>query len=386
MSKKVFSKTMFFVGRVLPASDPNLPNKELSPNDFNVENAKEMKLAGHPIYDEHCWDKSKGKILYSFTNHDNTKFILGKLNDKELQNQVRTGEKRELSLTHHFSVNIKDDGTEIQTRIPLEVSLTKKGNRPNCDIIHFFDQHVFPNSSASYLNNMSAEQPTQTQPAAPAATPEATPAAPSEPTPIDYDSMDATKVIEALKAEGMTADEAFLKVVEMTRQLRQLNTQVGHLSEEKEDLEAVRRIQEQAAVDAYADDLRRQGINVNDDMKKIFLDMVHQQPQNMQVIMANAKTSAEYISEQDRQLKNYREQEARKREKRGARGWLNSTTHRVGSASSGPSGMFKNSAYDRVVNAQGQQAIRAPFVSEATQPYAQGMSTDEFKSTLSNLL
>lgn len=371
---------MFFVGRVLPASDPNLPSKQLHPNDFNVQHAKEMKLAGHPLYDEHDWSSDpKGKILYSFTNDDNTKFILGKLTDQELQSQVRRGEKKELSLTHHFSVNIKDDGTEIQTRIPLEVSLTKKGNRPNCDIIHFFDQQFFKNST------MSAQQTeqTQAQQAEPQQTQQAeTPHAES----LDYDTMDPAKVIEALKAEGMTADEAFVQLVQMKRELRQLNNQVGHLNEEKQDIEAARLVQERAAVDSFVEDLQRQGVAVNDDMRKIFMDMVHTQPQNMQVIMANNKTCANKHDDMARQLQNYREQEQRKREKRGARSWLNSTTHRVGNASSGPSGMFKNSAYERVTTPQGTPALRTPYISQADQPYAQGMSNEEFSSTLSNLV
>lgn len=206
-----------------------------------------------------------------------------------------------------------------------------------------------------------------------------------EASPQDYDNMDPSKVIEALKAEGMTADEAFIQLVNMKRELRQLTSQVGHLNEEKEDLEAVRRIQEQAAVDNYVEDLRRQGINVDETMKKIFMDMVHTQPQNFQVVMANNKTAASKHEEMARQLQNYREQEQRKREKRGARGWLNSTSHRV-SSSSGPSGMFKNSAYERVTNSEGAPALRVPFISEAAQPYAQGMSNEEFSSTLSSLI
>lgn len=375
---------MFFIGRILPASDPKLPNKELSPNDFNVDNARDLKLAGHPMYDEHDWTTDpKGRILYSFTNDDGTKFVLGKITDRKLQTEVRKGDKRELSFTHHWSVNINPNGTEIQTRIPLEVSVTKKGNRPNCLIIYFFDKQIFPNSFSKANTKSMATQHTEPQTQDPTPTPQTQAQSPTQEQSLDYDTMDPSQVIELLKAEGMTGDEAFVQLVEMKKQLGQLSSQVGQLSDQNKDSEAARMIQEAAAVEAYEADLVSQGVQVTENMHKMFMDMIHTKPQQMQMVMTNNKVQAQQHLEMKRQLQSYREQEQRKREKRGARNWLNSSTsHRVGQASSGPSGMFKNSAYDRVSTPAGTPALQIPFVSEAQQPYAQGMSNDEFAATL----
>lgn len=334
---------------MIGAPDDNLHPKEIEPNDFNSANTQELDLSGHPIYDEHNTFNRVGRVLRSFTGNDKTKFILGRLENKQSQDEVRDGVKRELSMTHHFRAQIKDDGTEIQTRVPMEVSLTKAGNRKNCDIIYHFDRPM-----SAPVTPPAVAAPV----AAPAPAPVPAPVAVAEST-ADFETMNSDDLLKTLVAENMPINEAYQHIINMTMRLRAAE---GTLGAQTQDLEALKRSQNEAAVNQHLATLQESGVAVTDAMRNSYMDMANRFPQQLQMEMVNTEKLASNSKQMLTELNALREQNARRREKKGLGAYL----HRVGTASQskfGPSGVFNNSVYERQVETE-IPAFKRAFVSQ----------------------
>lgn len=397
---------MFFVGRILPPpkttttpESTNKPPQRRPANDFSERHALEMNLANHPLYDNHNWDKPVGKILYSYTNKlDNTKHIWGRINpeEEELRSRVRSGDVRELSLTHFFSMHFNEDGTKVQSRIPLEVSLTKKGNRPNCDIIHYFEQEDLPKNELLTNSKMSQPPPstsaTQDFSAAAAATTAAPPSQPesaaaSADGSLDaFDSMDTDAIVDSLKKSGMTGDEAFRRMVEALRKLGQTDLAAEQISNRAKQLEAEKQAQTEQATQKWLANLQRMKVSVPPDVKRIqehMSQLSNTQPQLFQEILANDETAAAHITSLESRIAQYEERESKRREKKGlppsrntALDWVNHRLSSAGASSkasydSSASGIFRNSFLAEVATGttsapQGaKRTYSAPIIEEA---------------------
>jgi len=127
---------LVFVGVAHPPQGLIPPTKDVGVNQFCTDNLRQMKLSGLPIGYEH--EYPVGKIIHAATGSQDTKMVVGHIpaEQTDIIKKIEEGQLPDLSLTHSFSVWNEDDGTEIQERQPIEVSLTKKGNRPGCKIIH----------------------------------------------------------------------------------------------------------------------------------------------------------------------------------------------------------------------------------------------------------
>jgi hypothetical protein len=395
---------MFFVGRILPPPKPTTPEPAATPpqrrpaNDFSERHALEMNLANHPLYDNHKWDKPVGKILYSYTNKlDNTKHIWGRINpeEEELRSRVRRGDVRELSLTHFFSMHFNEDGTKVQSRIPLEVSLTKKGNRPNCDIIHYFEQEDLPKNELLTNSKMSQAPPStsatqdfsssSSAPGAGAAPAPSQQAASADGSLEAFDSMDTDAIVDSLKKSGMTGDEAFRRMVEALQKLGQTDIAAEQISNRAKQLEAEKQAQTEQATQKWLANLQKMKVTVPPDVKRIqehMSQLSNTQPQLFQEILANDETAASHITSLESRIAQYEERESKRREKKGlppSRGtaldWVN---HRLSSASasskasydSSASGIFRNSFLTEVATGttnavQGaKRTYSAPIIEE----------------------
>lgn len=388
---------MFFVGRILPppkttttTESTNKPPQRRPANDFSERHALEMNLANHPLYDNHNWNKPVGKILYSYTNKlDNTKHIWGRINpeEEELRSRVRSGDVRELSLTHFFSMHFNEDGTKVQSRIPLEVSLTKKGNRPNCDIIHYFEQEDLPKNELLTNSKMSQAPPPSTS--APQDFSAAPPPSQSESAASSleaFDSMDTDAIVDSLKKSGMTSDEAFRRMVEALQKLGQTDLVAEQISNRAKQLEAEKQAQNEQATQKWLANLQKMKVSVPPDVKRIqehMSQLSNTQPQLFQEILANDETAAAHITSLENRIAQYEERESKRREKKGlppirntALDWVNHRLSSAGASSkasydSSASGIFRNSFLAEVATGttnapQGPKRVySAPIIEEA---------------------
>jgi hypothetical protein len=365
---------MYFVGRIYGAAKQGLDPKELEPNDFLEP--ERLDLSGHPIYDEHDTTRRVGRVLHSFTSpHDSSKFVLGRIEagETDLQEQVRNGSKQELSLMHVWWPEFKDDGTEVQKRIPFEVSLTKQGNRPNCEIIHLFEKTMSATTST-------LPPPAATAAAAQAPPPETAAAAStiSNDTTTHMDTYDEGKLLQTLKDEQIPLDEAYRHIAALTGKFKALEAAMGSMSSQTDNQEALARAQYEIDAKEWLAAQQRAGLVLTPEIVNATMDMNQRTPQLEQLIMANNlrlfKTVEQQNTEMMGELKVLREFHAAKRAKKpsGVGAYLDSlgssSTHRTGSVSRGPSAMLKNSAVSvRVAEAMETPAFKRGFASQLDQ-------------------
>lgn len=392
---------MYFVGRVYGAADPGLDPKELDPNSFSADQHAALDLSGHPIYDEHDTTRRVGRVLRSFTSpHDSTKFILGRIEpaEDELRAQVRTGAKRELSMTHAWHAQFKDDGTEVQTRIPLEVSLTKQGNRPNCDIIYHFEKDM---SAAPVV---AAASPVA--PAAPVGSPIVAAAPPVASAPVQAqaqapvpDVYDEQKLVEALQADNMSTEDAIKYIAALSTQLNEARARLGSLSSQTQSQEEMARAQYVELAKQWLAMHERNGIPLDPAFVNSTMDMHGRPPQEQVLIMSNNVRAMEHmehkVNEAMAKLNTEREFFAAKRAKKPgkASAYLDTQlrSHTPGTASyaktGGHSGLFQNSVYTTAVaEAVESPAFRRGFASQLdVQPPVASQDPEAFRKKLMGL-
>jgi len=384
---------MYFLGRVYGAADATVHPRDLEPNDFTPAHAAALDLSGHPIYDEHDTTRRVGRVLRSFTSpYDHTKFVLGRIEAEHslLRDEVRSGAKRELSLQHFWHAGFSDDGTETQTRIPLEVSLAKQGNRPNCDIIYHFER------SMSATPPSAVATPAAAAPVGSPLPPVAAAAAPHDA--LSADQYDENKILESLKAENIPIDEAYGHIARMATQLRELQSTVGSLASQTQNQEALARAQFEAEAREYLALQESMGYTVTPEFRNATMDMDGRTPGSLQTVLANNVRFARSVKQQNAEmmaeLKVLREHHAARRAEKKGGGvgayltQLGGARHTPGTASyskNGPSGLFANSVYQTTVDAAvASPAFRRGFKSQLEEPpaAAASLSPEDFRKTL----
>lgn len=304
---------LLFLGRVLPAADAEVDLYKLHANDFKPAHTAQIRLRGMPLYREHKQHRTWGKILGNFQHDDGSQFIFARVDDPGLAEEIRSGKKRELSMSHYFQMHFNPDGTEVQTKIPYEVSVVKKGNRPGCFIYHFWETtsnpnltHIFQNSqkmstpaSADSSAGAAAPAPAAAAAAAPAVQPaaettatdasaSASASAQAEAPAFDPSNPDIEKLAAALKAEGMSTEELFREVARLTIEAKSGETDQQRVQELESKLKETQGINEERFVKTYRQHHEGQGLKWDDKLEQALRHMTHEMPLVHQETLVNS--------------------------------------------------------------------------------------------------
>jgi len=284
---------LVFVGVAHPPQGPTPPTKDVGVNQFCSDNLRDMKLTGLPVGYEH--EHPVGTIIHSATGAQSTKLIVGHIpeHEKATIERIENGDLPDLSLTHTFSVWNEEDGTEIQERQPIEVSLTKKGNRPGCKIIH---THRLPTRSTEYIRKKPLPQETMAE----------------ELSLADYGDE------EKIKALGWSQEDMMKAFVEATGALLRANERTTELEQEseamrkqKEELEAMSQKQLDELKEQLKTYLTPEGQEAPENLTKALTAFDSptsvEQSDMLRMIVQNAADRQEYIHRLEGELQKHRE-------------------------------------------------------------------------------
>lgn len=383
-----------FLGRVLPAANPDTPLSELHPNDFTEEITRQLRLAHVPLYRIHDTSKAMGKILGNFQHSDGSQFVWGRVDDQELADEIRRGDLAQLSMTHFFQADFNPDGTEVQTRIPLEVSVAKEGNRPNCDIVHFFEIGHSEDQSKVNFTRLFENMATPAEPKAVVAeTPAAEKPAESEApatqeggaadAQIDPENVTVESLIAAFKRDGLSDEQVLAELATIAINNHALKSKLQELeakNAELQKLEQVATVHDDVLFDAYRQNFQETDVAFPPEAETQIRDMIRMFPQGFKTILAN--TSQLALSNHRtalEELKAHRELNRSARAKDpspstfSAREYLESArnlesrNHRTGSRAQGILSNSKVESEVRKVSNTGSSAIIQPPAAEVRQ-------------------
>lgn len=286
---------LVFVGFAHPPQGPTPPTKDVGVNQFCSDNLRDMNLTGLPVGYEH--EHPVGTIIHSATGAQSTKLIVGHIpeHEKATIESIENGDLPELSLTHTFSVWNEKDGTEIQERRPIEVSLTKKGNRPGCKIIH---THRLPtrSSPADYISKEPLPQETMNE----------------ELSLADYGDVEKIKALGWSQEDMMKAfAEATGALLRANERATELEQQSENMRKQKEELEAVSQQQLDELKEQLKTYLTPAGEEPTEKLTKALTAFNSpssvEQSDMLRMIVQNAADRQEYINRLEGELQKHRE-------------------------------------------------------------------------------
>lgn len=288
-------KTVCFVGQVVPALDPEQDVREVKREQLHHTHSKQLELQGLPLHFEHGLDeefgnKVIGKVVNTWMAQGGHRMIMGEIDTstpegKRAAQKVRSGEIGELSLSH-ASYEFKGKRTEIKTRRPIEVSLTKKGDFPNSRIIHIFDGLSTMSGAPAENTPVAADSSSAAAPATPVTvTPVTTTATPAQATTnaaaseatasaaVDYSNMEPAELLDAARQSGVSAEEYAEISAHLAQALQNAQRNVDALRTKNEQLEAqqaeARRAQISQDLKEYIEIMKNIGVPIDSEFQAL---------------------------------------------------------------------------------------------------------------------
>lgn len=314
-------KKFIFLGRVLPAAKTGVSFHDLHPNDFPPDATEQLRLSSTPICRLHNPLHIIGEILGNFQYEDGSQLVWGRVDDEAAREEIRSGELKELSMTHYFDANFNPDGTEVQTRILLEISAVKEGERPNCHIFDFFEfdskvpfskvnfSHLFENMASPAEPNMQAAPGPAPTDAAAAANPAAAPAgaasasagapapsgAPVSQPLITPDGETVDQLRDKLMSTGLTLEDAVDFLAKTSIGNHTLKSQLSELEKQNEKLrqyEQMASAHDSNMLEAYEELLTEHNVPMTEEARTAIMSLIKKNPTGFKTVMASSKELA----------------------------------------------------------------------------------------------
>jgi FtsZ-binding cell division protein ZapB len=284
-------KTVCFVGQVVPALDPEQDVRDVKREQLHYTHSRDLELEGLPIHFEHGLDdefkdKVIGRVVNTWMAQGGHRMMMGEIDTstpegKKAAQKVRSGEIGELSLSH-ASYEFKGKRTEIKTRRPIEVSLTKKGDFPDSRIIHIFDGLSTMSGAPAENTPVAADSSSAPVTVTPVTTTTTTPvqattnAATSEPAGspvVDYSNMEPAELLDAARKSGVSAEEYAEISAHLAQALQNAQRNVDALRTKNEQLEAqqaeARRAQISQDLQEYIEIMKNIGVPIDSEFQAL---------------------------------------------------------------------------------------------------------------------
>ena len=219
----------YFVGNVLPTKDNAKPEGDTT-FDFTDEEASRMDLRGIPVRVEHEDGLSVGKIVRDWTQKDGSKWVVGKLDNSNLESRYANHAIQPSSDGHtlykglslqHVHTTYRNGST---SKRGIEVSLCQEPRRPTCNI-----HAVNPSTKMEYIVHAASAHNQ-----APMSAPSETSPAPAETTPAE----EPVEQTEAVNSEqpGQSSEDLMRLVVDQESELSDTKTALEKAQEELQKL------------------------------------------------------------------------------------------------------------------------------------------------------
>lgn len=281
------------------------------PNDFPVGNLQDLDLDGCKVFIEHkIGPEAAGSVVATHTyprlegETQGPKLVTCRLSPHtsvgaDAIHKIRTGTHRQLSLQHDF-LGIRVPGGILQSRRGLEVSITPRGRRPNCHILHYHLEKSAPaehNSVTYSLHPNMAEDAESTAP-------------PAEDAPIDKTSHEYwLQTLSKFNPEQQlqVIAEAAAAQERLTKENEEKAKSLEELSKRNEELE-------RQSKTAYAS-LKQQTMDYIDKLSKLreqppnaaelLEEGLRDKPDLMHLVLANAASQSAAMEERERKYEEF---------------------------------------------------------------------------------